>query len=73
MKEKVKLGFIGTHVRMDLIRGIVPKQFPEIQIEIFENDRYDYHEEMAKALMEMKKQIDGVIFGGELQFKLVSK
>lgn len=73
MKERVKLGFIGTHVRMDLIRGIVPKQFPEIQIEIFENDRYDYHEEMAKALMEMKKQIDGVIFGGELQFKQFQK
>lgn len=69
MERKLKLGFVGTHVRMELIQNIVPKRFPELQIEIFENDRYDYHEEMAQALLELKNRISGVIFGGELQFK----
>lgn len=73
MDRKLKLGFVGTHVRMELIRNIMPKYFPEIQIEIYENDRYDYYEEMAHSLLELKKHIDGVIFGGELQFKQYQK
>lgn len=73
MERKLKIGFVGTHIRMALIRNTVPKQFPEIQIEIFENDRYDYYEEMAQNLLELKKRIDGVIFGGELQFKQFQK
>ncbi|NBI67602.1 hypothetical protein D1646_12435 [Pseudoflavonifractor sp. 60] len=73
MERKLKLGFIGTYVRMELIRNIVPKRFPELQIEIFENDRYDYYEEMAQTLLELKSRISGVIFGGELQFKQYQK
>lgn len=69
MKKKIKIGFVGAHVRMGLIRSVVPRQFPEIQIEIYENERYDYHEEMARDLLELKKQVDGIVFGGELQFK----
>lgn len=73
MERKLKLAFVGTHVRMELIRNTIPKYFPEIQTEIFENDRYDYYEEMAQSLLELKKRVDGVIFGGELQFKQFQK
>ena len=70
MEKKVKLGFVGSRVRMDLIRQIIPAAFPEIAVEIYENDQYDYCPEMERDLYALKKRIDGVIFGGELQFKL---
>lgn len=73
MRKKIKLGFVGTHVRMELIQNTVPRQFPELQIEVYENERYDFNEEMARALLELKKRVDGVIFGGELQFKQFQK
>lgn len=49
MERKLRLGFVGTHVRMDLIRNIMPKYFPEIQTEILENDRYDYYEKWRRV------------------------
>lgn len=70
MEKKLRLGFVGSHVRMELIRKIIPSSFPEIQTELYENDRYDYCEEMERALLALKRRVDGVIFGGELQFKL---
>lgn len=70
MEKKIKLGFVGSHVRMTLIREIIPETFPEIRFEIYENDRYDYCPEMEKDLRALKRRVDGVIFGGELQFKL---
>lgn len=70
MEKKIKLGFIGSHVRMTLVREIIPAAFPEIQAEIYEDDRYDYCPEMEHHLREMKRRIDGAVFGGELQFKL---
>lgn len=73
MAQKLTLGFVGTHVRMELIRKIVPKRFPEIQIEIFEDERYDYCTEIAENLLKFKERIHGVIFGGELQFKQFQK
>lgn len=70
MEKKIKLGFVGSHVRIGLIRQIIPETFPEIQAEIYENDRYDYCPEMERDLWALKRKVDGVIFGGELQFKL---
>lgn len=70
MEKKLKIGFVGSQIRMDLIRQMIPERFPEIRIEIYENDRYDYSEEMESDLRAMKNRVDGVVFGGELQFKL---
>ena len=70
MEKKLTLGFVGTHVRMELIRQIIPSSFPELRIEIYENERYHYDEEMAQYLLSMKRRVDGIIFGGELQFKI---
>lgn len=70
MEKKLKLGFVGSHIRMTLIREIIPAAFPEIEAEIYENDRYDYCPEIEQYLTAMKDRVDGVIFGGELQFKL---
>ena len=70
MRKKLTIGFIGSHVRMELIRSIIPERFPELHIEIYENDRYDYCQEMEQDLRKLRERVDGVVFGGELQFKL---
>lgn len=70
MEKKLRLGFVGSRVRMALIREIIPAVFPEIEPEIYADDRYDYCPEMEQYLIAMKERVDGVIFGGELQFKL---
>ena len=70
MSKKLTIGFIGSHVRMELIRNIIPEHFPELRCEIYENDRYDYCDDMAQDLLKLRTHIDGVVFGGELQYKL---
>ena len=70
MKKKLKLGFVGSHVRMELIREIIPVYFPEIRADIYENDCYEYDHEMEQDLLALKRRVNGVVFGGELQFKL---
>lgn len=70
MEKKLRLGFVGSHIRMGLIREIIPVYFPEIQTEIYENDRYDYNIEMERDLLALKRRVNGIVFGGELQFKV---
>lgn len=70
MKKKLKLGFVGSRVRMELIREIIPVYFPEIRADIYENDCYEYDKAMERDLLTLKRRVDGVVFGGELQFKL---
>ena len=70
MKKKLKLGFVGSRVRMELIREIIPVYFPEIRADIYENDCYEYDKAMERDLLALKRRVDGVVFGGELQFKL---
>ena len=66
MKKKLKLGFVGSRVRMELIREIIPVYFPEIRADIYENDCYEYDKAMERDLLALKRRVDGVVFGGEI-------
>lgn len=70
MEKKIRLGIVGSKTRISLIREVVPEAFPEIQTEIYEDDRYVYCDDMEQDLLALRQRVDGVVFCGELQFKL---
>lgn len=66
----MKIGFIGTKIRMDLVRKVLNEYFPEVEPEIYVDEGYVYSEETAKHLVGMRDRVDGMVFGGELQFEI---
>lgn len=68
----MKIGFIGTEVRMKMVEQITREYFPEIETVFHVEDGIYYNEKIAETLAHLKGQIDAFIFGGELQYKLYS-
>lgn len=66
----MKIGFVGTKIRMDLVQRILERSFSEIEPEIYVDERYLYCRETAERLTQMRDSVDGMVFGGELQFEV---
>lgn len=66
----MKIGFVGTKIRMDLVQRILDSSFSEIEPDIYVDDRYLYCSETADRLAKMRDSVDGMVFGGELQFEI---
>lgn len=60
----MKIGFIGTEVRMKMVEQITREYFPEIETVFHVEDGIYYNEKIAETLAHLKGQIDAFIFEG---------
>ena len=66
----MKIGFMGTHSCIKVLRTVLADRFPELETLIWEEESIVYQEETARRLSRAVEQIDGMIFGGEMQYSL---
>lgn len=66
----MRIGFIGTGIRMNMVKKILAEYFPEVEAEILVDDGYIFSGKTADALVRMRENIDGMVFGGELQYEI---
>ena len=66
----MKIGFIGTSIRMEIVRKILAEYFPEVEAEIYVDEGYIFSQKTADYLVRMRENIDGMVFGGELQYEI---
>lgn len=66
----MKIGFIGTSIRMEIVRKILAEYFPEVEAEIYVDEGYIFSSKTADYLVRMRENIDGMVFGGELQYEI---
>lgn len=66
----MKIGFMGTKFRMELVQKTINTWFPEIQAEICVEEGYIYSQKTADFLIKLRERVDGMIFGGELQYEI---
>lgn len=64
----MKIGFVGTKVRVDLVRNVVSSHFPEIDAEYFIDEDYHFSEHTSEYLSQLARRADGIIFGGAVQY-----
>lgn len=63
----MKIGFLGSKIRIDDIKEILSTLFTDITPVFIEEDLAYYQESVEKQLREIKPSVDGFIFSGELQ------
>ena len=66
----MKIAFMGTEIRMNLVKEILGKLFPELDAVIMIDDSFLYEAETEKKLLQIREGIDGIIFGGSLPYEL---
>ena len=62
----MKIGFLGSKIRIDDIKEILSTLFTDITPVFIEEDLAYYQESVEKQLREIKPSVDGFIFSGEL-------
>ena len=66
----MKIAFMGTQIRIDMLRKTVNELFAEIEAQFYVEESYLYSQETADFLIKLRDSVDGMIFGGELQYEI---
>ncbi|AOT72069.1 helix-turn-helix domain-containing protein [Geosporobacter ferrireducens] len=64
----MKIGFLGTEIRLDLIKKVVNTFFTDIEPVYIVDGKDFYNIDTEAKLKELKKDMNGFIFAGELQY-----
>lgn len=69
----MKIGLLGTQYRINRMKLVIEKYFPEIQPIYFHEKSYYYEPELGDELIKAKNNLDGFVFAGELVFQNYNK
>lgn len=64
----MRIGFLGSKVRLDPIKKVVDTFCTDIDPIYIADDKAFYNREIENKLKKMKKDVNGFIFAGELQY-----
>lgn len=68
----MRIGFLCSAARSNCIQNVIETFFPDIDPIYLVDDLYYFCHDTEKRLLEVRDQVNGFIFGGELQFHYYS-